>query len=789
MRVAGLLLLLGSVLALLAGPQGRRTERVETPQIQDDLRIGPGEAPRSSGYLPGPFLPPTHKLILGNDGSASLDWQAQAKTRWLSLSSNAGTLEPGARETLVLTIDQEQIGALGPGRHGAEVLFRNRTSGQVQERTLYVDVLQAGLRIRSPEVSRFQGLPGGPFEPEQLVSHLFNNGPQPLVWEAACDASWLDLVGNQGPLISEQQRPLSVRLNAEAAQLPEGEHWATIRIAESDRDEPPVEWKVCLSVRIPTVLEVTLVEPAGEELDVVLPEGTDPVQLAYRVENAGPHEMAWKALVTEDWLEVSPREGEIGPHQSIEMAVRVDREKEARNDRAGIALVNTSDGLGTTLLTIVRTPSGGAAPEGATPGLARSVERFAIRWTFDREVPCGEFVNGDPWVVGPALLVAIDPPSRKVGQRTLNGSMLDPDPGRGTIQGYDSAMYGKYATPEDYDPALNVGLDLSTARPLLLRSSCSLVSAISVPEPNARPQLRSAAILTVLDRPPPPDAFRPAYVGHDKRVRHRAGAIDYQRLGRLAPIPGTPRLAEVEKWFERPWLDHIPDWTGLFIHPTESMPGYGREMADQIGIGSLMLQLDFPEEQKRTLAIRMVQLGIDFYGILATGSLNHWPAGGGHHSGRKWPILMAGILLGDPEMSGVDALGAAFNEDDQTFYVEETSPGVYNYGQGGYGPQDVGLAEWGSQHWKQLRRGQLPLFDNNDWFEDDYRLCCTANAWWGEILAAHIMQAKELWGHDALFDYQDRYFAENARRKVDDWRLSWSRFPLGMWRAYRNRYP
>src|SRR5690606_11033104 len=42
-------------------------------------------------------------------------------------------------------------------------------------------------------------------------------------------------------------------------------------------------------------------------------------------------------------------------------------------------------------------------------------------------------------------------------------------------------------------------------------------------------------------------------------------------------------------------------------------------------------------------------------------------------------------------------------------YVEETSPGVYNSGHGGYSADDVGLPEWGRRH------GSMIEYDNREW--------------------------------------------------------------------------
>ena len=216
------------------------------------------------------------------------------------------------------------------------------------------------------------------------------------------------------------------------------------------------------------------------------------------------------------------------------------------------------------------------------------------------------------------------------------------------------------------------------------------------------------------------------------------------------------------------------------------MEDYGRDIADQVGVAALMLHLNSSNAQKRTLLIRLVQIGIDNYGVIDDGGQLNWQSSAGGMSGRKWPILFAGLMLGDPVMSqiGFDP-NVEFGEDGQTFVVEETSPGVYNNGYGNYNASFVGLPEWGTAHtWK-------PWDDKSAWSgpsADPYRICCTANAWWGQLLAAYIMGAKPLWNHDVLFDYQERYYTENVSRGITGWELFWNDFHKEMWQRYRDNY-
>ena len=122
-----------------------------------------------------------------------------------------------------------------------------------------------------------------------------------------------------------------------------------------------------------------------------------------------------------------------------------------------------------------------------------------------------------------------------------------------------------------------------------------------------------------------------------------------------------------------------------------------------------------------------------------------------------------------------------FAEDGQTFYVKETAPGVYNDGHGGYDAADVGIPEWG------IRHATRPQMDDRSWAAK-YRQCCTASAWSGFILAARVLDLKDKWKHNALFDYQDRYMDVTDRGGTHPGWRSTSPFAEQMWDRYRPLY-
>lgn len=434
---------------------------------------------------------------------------------------------------------------------------------------------------------------------------------------------------------------------------------------------------------------------------------------------------------------------------------------------------------------------------------AKALQQFEITWHFDDYYSVGHFANGDFWVVGPIKIVAIDPQSVSVDGHVKNGSMVNPSP-RDKFIGYDNTIC--YITIP-YDEAKNVAFNLSPERPLALATHSSLVSSVSEEKPFQRPQLKRAAILTVLASAAPAGSFRPPYCGTDKTVKFNKSMLNYSLLKRLSPVSKTPTLEAVADYFAAPWLDHFPGWRNDYLHPSLNMPNYGREIHGQIGVGALMLHLDFEPEQKETLLCRFVQLGIDFYGIVADGGLAAWIGEGGVAGGRKWPILFAGLMLNDLDMKGIgqksgdylyeNGYGPShcppdyihFGEDDQTFYISQFDVDITNSDAFApdardtekipYTASDIGTPEWGIAH------STKPEVSNK-WLPTKYR-GVAGPPFNGTALAALLTPGgKTLWNHNAYFDYTDRY---HEMTKPDGEYAGWwhtsSEFVDNLWHTYR----
>jgi hypothetical protein len=466
--------------------------------------------------------------------------------------------------------------------------------------------------------------------------------------------------------------------------------------------------------------------------------------------------------------------------------------------------------------------SSNTASDGSS-SMVTSISKDGVTWTFAAPVLAGQFVTGDWWIVGPATVSAISP-APTTATPFLNGSVVNLPTSNGKSP-FDSRLNDGTDESWWFDASFRAYAPVSLKAGDSLVSSVSLATAASLPEvmrasDKSCSPVRSDSVLTVLSAVPPADAFRPSYCDRSQTL-YRASALHRELLpSHPAPNPqGTPTLAQFETLFRRPWIDTN---AFLFDTPAEYMPSYGQHVAFAVSYASLLLLLDFPAADKEPLTNYLVQYGIDLYGCVKAGY--GWPAFGGHRSGRKLPIVMAGLLLQDDGMKNVSATYPnRFGEDMQTVYVNQI-PGGYSkawqgatviYG-GHYGvDQTSGTPTDTSSNglyapYEQLQPKDWQLLTPTEQLGEAYRRCCTSVSWVGEALAARMLGALTTWNHSAFFDYVDRWMTEDDTQAVADiktqsgfdYSSSWERqgqtaswlqgeFPQysfidDMWKAYRN---
>jgi hypothetical protein len=439
-----------------------------------------------------------------------------------------------------------------------------------------------------------------------------------------------------------------------------------------------------------------------------------------------------------------------------------------------------------------------ATPTPAELPLTDTVTRHGITWKFSAKARVGRFVNGDYYVAGPVTVTQITPePADGRNQSALNLPVNTTG-----ASPFDDRVVGGRG---------QAGRKLRAHLPVRMKPGDALISSISV-EPRSLPDflrppdrtispVGTVSVLTCLTGPVPPDAFRPSYCDRRQRIylarNLRRGLLPKlsRRNVRMEYDNGGFTLADWVRAYERPWLDVC---FFSFDAPARYQPQYGRELGRAAGISTLLLMLDFTAQEKEPLLVGVVQRGIDLWGIARAGHVG-WPAHGGHGTGRKLPIVFAGILLDDREMQtpAKKLPKLRFGEDMQTVFAKGWTGARAVYA-GHVGAKGLpGKPDWGAYEHLPPARWPGNLGEN-------YRRCCTSLAWVAQALALRLLHAEKAWGHDAFFVYVDRWMTEDDTQHVAeikkakgwDYSKSWQRqrqcwdpFVEDMWRRYRNHLP
>jgi len=451
--------------------------------------------------------------------------------------------------------------------------------------------------------------------------------------------------------------------------------------------------------------------------------------------------------------------------------------------------------------------------------LKGNVSQYGITWSFQKPTRVGQFVNGDWYVVGPVTIEAIEPKplygseipkreldgmdrERKEEHRVRNGFMLNP-PARMQVA-YDSGVRNWF-TPS-----------LIQKLPVAMKPGDSLVSTISMPKnlvlhaqlrnkiergvDDSSP-IRTAAVLTCVGKPQPTDAFRPAFCDRQQKI-YLARNLKRELLPAAAATRSMPKIQKYIRFTQRPWVGTC--FFG-FEEPVENMPQYGLEYGRVVGISALLLCTDIKPQQKEPLLVNFVQVGIDLGGIVRAGHPG-WTGWGGHGSGRKLPIVFAGLLLGDDELAKINRsfTKVSFGEDEQTTYDDcWTGAKVVFAGHSGI---DAATGEGRSRGsgWGPYEHTPPSQWDDGKNTSESYRRCCTSIGWVAQALALRLMHAENAWCHDAFFDYVDRWMYEDdaafvktikeatGRDHDKEWARqgqAWDAFVNEMWARHRPTLP
>ena len=398
--------------------------------------------------------------------------------------------------------------------------------------------------------------------------------------------------------------------------------------------------------------------------------------------------------------------------------------------------------------------------EGGTDAPCSSVTQYEITWTFSEPETCGQFANGDWWVLAPVNITSITPDF----VNGMNGYQVNPVVF--TQQGYDSRG-------SSYNSALVPAL------PLMITIPSSIVKAVSNAgttcgyNVNEDCFLDTAAVLTVLTTAPPNngvDSFRPPFAGTQKTVYSTLN-LQTGLLPSLAPPVGVtvPTLASIETKFQRVQLDY-PGWSFRPIHPDQNMKNYGADISLDTGDAALRLLLNDPLNSKMSALINYIQAGIDYAGMVSNGADYSDTGGGGHENGRKAPIAFAGILLeelsirnlvsnsglaifGENSIAALDRTGLIPLASQEIQYCDELA-----YWMAIFFP-DYGGSKVCYDSYRYIDGGEFP--------GDPYQQTFSNSAVGGTLATILLPGGSTVWNNDISIDYLDRWLSSGTWTQPD----------------------
>lgn len=445
--------------------------------------------------------------------------------------------------------------------------------------------------------------------------------------------------------------------------------------------------------------------------------------------------------------------------------------------------------LSALIFVILATAGNGVAADPADLASGTSIQQYGITWTFSTPVQKGQFVNGDWWVVGPATVSSVSPGPLGQGIGARNGSVVNPTLAHFQDTPFTAAHFdGRMA---NYSGAERVNFPLSLKPGQSLVSTESVSSEYSMDaadqDPEASPFpayyrtfdrviparaggnamfIKNAAILTCLISAPPPNSFRPPYVGAEKKL-FSADALPMNVLPNLAPPRSTPRppFTVLRRCFQRPWTDIGADYLATEQAASQNMAmSYGREFCRTVGDAMLVCCCRFPIEQKRPVVIGLVQHGIDlYYGYRIDPDL--WKPNGGFKIGRKPVILFAAMMLGEKWILAADKFqedldfylaGDAAGEQLWTGWQRANHPSAANVLRALRCPRYEHLPP---DQWHALKdQYGHPLYP---WDKPESYARQNSRALVGVITSASLLGLQQAWNNDAPFLYIDRWMNEN----------------------------
>ncbi|WP_143305761.1 hypothetical protein [Marispirochaeta aestuarii] len=440
-----------------------------------------------------------------------------------------------------------------------------------------------------------------------------------------------------------------------------------------------------------------------------------------------------------------------------------------------------------------------------TASKTTEISQYGITWTFSEPVFFGTYITGDYWVVGPVTIESVSPAPGTVTANGVtrfgNGSMINPMTGNG--QAYDENANGWNASKVISFPiTLFPGQSIVSTESIsdFRLNSDGQIETVDGKKPSLNHcSLWSAAVLTCVSEEQTANTFRPPFVGDDKPV-YSADNLNFNLLPQLSPTNSAPsNIDYYSRLIQRPWITHNTDWLARSIHPAMNMPSYHREVVSNLStIATLLLTEGIQNED---LVLYAIQNGIDWYHMCILGN--------GDSAFIEWPVLFAGLMLGDNTILSAFTSGSnktLSRSVDKTYYWSDhhssISSSIVTAGNTWTSYSRTPIPFWrqsstnGSQEHEHLDPSEWDLVSDGGGGKREVYRVINSRAWLGVGFSAIVLGIKNEWDHPAYFDYLDRWMRESgsyikslySSADPEDYQCGNSDFVTDMWNEYRNNY-
>jgi subtilisin family serine protease len=210
---------------------GVKTYRQVMLQVLDSLDVSPLTGITATGPDGGPFSPSAQVYVLSNRAATARSWTGRVTANWIELSATTGTLDPGAKQNVTLSLNAN-ANALGVATNIASASFSNHTSRVLHVRPVTNIVYESFLLTPTDGFTSY-GVQGGPFDPESVVYTISNRASSARSWTASASANWIGLSATTGSLPAGGTGTLTVSISSNANSLADGTYTGTMTFSNT----------------------------------------------------------------------------------------------------------------------------------------------------------------------------------------------------------------------------------------------------------------------------------------------------------------------------------------------------------------------------------------------------------------------------------------------------------------------------------------------------------------------------------------------------------------------------